>query len=112
MGEDFAVSTNVRIAADRKDGNYNIKGLPAGAYKLTELWSDNGVTHQGSAFISAGQLAFGQAAITEIKPYTVTGSIRYPTPRLMERSTLSSNRQQPMIRTVIPPLSKPTGLFR
>jgi len=78
MGEDFAVSANVRIAADRKDGNYNIKGLPAGAYKLTELWSDNGVTHQGSAFISAGQLAFGQAAITEIKPYTVTGSIRYP----------------------------------
>ncbi|GGG86549.1 MSCRAMM family protein [Edaphobacter dinghuensis] len=78
LGEDFAVSTNVRISADSKSGNYSVKGLVPGEYRLTELWSQNGVTHQGAAFISVGQLTSGQAVITEVKPYNVAGKIRYP----------------------------------
>lgn len=78
LGEDFTVSTNVRIEANPDSGNYDIKGLPPGTYRLTELWSDDGITHQGAAYISTGPLGAEQASITEIKPYTVSGAIRYP----------------------------------
>lgn len=72
--------------------DYILKDLPAGGYRVDQVWFSKGFERKATAFFSANGNTPLNVVTRKIKMYTISGVVRYPNAAHFESPTLVLNR--------------------